>query len=210
MIREFFANKENIFTIAISLACLVFVGFGFFFLFLRPDTSDGPRRIPNSVTDIVWADHDSGLISNILEYPEYMNVSERNDEAGSSITIAEFEPREPLTYFSNQNHVSVYPGGIAAPFFYGNTRESEFDSSSGQGYFRTEFLTRDDKVWAVMLVPKEQLEKWESKGFIWIQSRIREREEVCVSDTGLVVDSVDCDPYSGQKQCIVELCQTSL
>jgi hypothetical protein len=199
MIRDFFTKKENIFTIAIATVCLVFIAFGFFFLFMRPDVSDGPKRIPNNVTDIVWAQLKSDLISNTLEYPEYMHVGEREDETGTAITLAEFEPRDVLTYFSNQNHVSIYPGGIAAPFFYGNTRESDFTSSSGQNYFRTEFLTRDDKVWAVMLVPKEQFEKWESRGFIWIQSRIRGREEVCVSDTGLVVDNVDCDPYSGQK-----------
>lgn len=199
MIREFFAKKENVFTIAIASLCLVFVGFGFFFLFMRPDVTEGPKRIPNSVTDIVWAEFKSNLISNALEYPEYMHIGEREDETGSAITLAEFEPREPLTYFSNQNHVSIYPGGIAAPFFYGKTKESEFTSSSGQGYFRTEFLTRDGLVWAVMLVPKEQFEKWESKGFIWIQSRIRGREEACVSDAGMIVDSVDCDPYSGQK-----------
>jgi hypothetical protein len=199
MIKDFFSKKENVFMILVSLACLAFVIVGFVLLFFRHDSEVGPRTIPNSVSEIIWTEFKSELISNRLQYPEYMYIGEQKEESGVGITVAEFEPREFLTYFSNQNHVSIYPGGIDAPFFYAKTRESDFTSSSGQEYFRTEFLTMQDGVWAVMLVPKVQFENWQSRGFIWIQSRIGERNDMCMSNSGLVVDSVDCDPYSGQK-----------
>ena len=199
MMREFFTRKENLFIVVIAAVSLVFVIIGFTFLFLKQGASDGPRRIPNSITDIVWKTFSSDLISNRLEYPEHMYINEQKEESGVGITIAEFEPKEFLTYFSNQNHVSIYPSGIDAPFFYGKTKESEYISSTQQEFMRTEYLTIDGDTWAVMLVPKVQYEDWQSRGFIWIQTRIQNRETFCVTQAGMVIDSVDCDPFAGQK-----------
>jgi hypothetical protein len=199
MIKEFFRKKENIFIILIAVVSLLFVLLGFLFLFFKSDPSDGPKRIPNSITDIVWESFDSKLISNKLQYPEHMHVSEQKEETGVGINVAEFEPREFLTYFSNQNHVSIYPGGIDVPLFYGKTRESEYTSSTNQSFMRTEYLTTDNQVWAVMLVPKEQYENWQARGFIWIQTRVQDRETMCLSNTGILIDSVDCDPFAGEK-----------
>lgn len=199
MIKEFFTKKENLFIIlvgGISIACITL---GFVLLFLKPEVDNGPRRIPNSVTDIVWADFDSDIIEGKLQHPEYMQVREQKEEEGVGINLSEFEPREFLTYFSNQNHVSIYPDGLDTPFFYGKTRENEYTSSSGQGFIRTEFLTVDGDVWAVMLVPKEQFGNWQSRGFVWIQTRITNRLDLCISTTGVVIDSMDCDPYAGNK-----------
>ncbi len=197
--KDFFAKKENIFIIATSAVCLLLILIGFFFLFLKPDTNDGPKRIPASVSEILWDTFSSDVISDKIEYPQHLHVSERKDQAGTSVTFAEFEPKEFLTYFSNQNHVSIYPDGIGAPLAYGKTREDEYVSTSSQVYQRIEYLTSSDEVWGVMLVPKAQYKNWQSRGFIWIQSRLKDRETFCMSESGDVIESVDCDPFIGQK-----------
>lgn len=199
MMRDFFTKKENIFIIAIGAVCLLFVLLGFLFLFLRPDASDGPKRVPTDVSEIVWNTFDSDVISDKIEYPEHLYVTEHEDLSDTSVTFAEFEPEDFLTYFSNQNHISIYPDGISAPLSYGKTREDEYTSASGQSYRRIEHLTVDEDVWGIMLVPKATYKNWRSRGFIWIQARVRNRETLCMSESGVVMDSVDCDPFSGQK-----------
>ncbi len=197
--KDFFTKKENIFILATGAACLLLVLIGFLFLFFKPDTNDGPKKIPATVSEIVWDTFSSDIISDKIEYPEHLRVSQQEDQSGTGITFAEFEPEEFLTYFSNQNHVSIYPDGISAPLSYGKTREDEYVSTSGQVYQRIEHLTSDNEVWGVMLVPKTQYKDWQSRGFVWIQARIKDRETLCVSESGAVTDSVDCDPFVGQK-----------
>lgn len=183
----------------VAAICLVFVVVGFTFLFFGPTAVEGPRTIPSNTADIVWESYGSDLVSGKILYPDYMHISEQKKDTGVGVTIAEFEPREFLTYFSNQNHVSLYPGGIDTPFFYGKTKEDEYTSETGQQFARTEYLTTDDDVWAVMLVPKEKYKNWQDRGFIMIQARLRDREEYCMSEAGISSDRVDCDPFAGEK-----------
>lgn len=199
MMKDFFTKKENIFMIAIGVACLLLVLIGFLFLFFKPDTNEGPKKIPADASEIVWDTFSSDIISDKVEYPEHLYVGETEGQAGTGVTFAEFEPDEFLTYFSNQNHVSIYPGGISAPLAYGKTRENEYVSTSGQAYQRIEYLTSGDKIWGVMLVPKAQYKNWQSRGFIWIQARVMDRETLCVSESGDAIERVDCDPFIGQK-----------
>lgn len=199
MIKDFFVKKENIFIIVVALVSIFFVVLGFLFLFFRADNSTGPKVIPNSVSEIVWEDFSSKILDQRIEYPEYLHISEQREENGVGVTIAEFEPNQFLNYFSNQNHISFYPNGIDALFFYGKTKESDFVSETGQEYKRTEYLTTQGDVWGVMLVPKKKNEAWQDWGFVFIQTKIRNKEDKCMTESGLIIDSVSCDPYAGQK-----------
>lgn len=199
MIKDFFIKKENIFIIIIALISIFFVALGFLFLFFKTDTVDGPRTIPNTVMDITWGDFNSKILDEKIKFPEYMYISEQKESNGVGVTIAEFEPSDFLNYFSNQNHVSIYPNGIDAPLFYGKTKDSIYITDDAQEYARTEYLTTDNEIWAVKLVPKKDLEKWQTWGFVWIQTKIQNKEQKCITESGLVIDSIDCDPYQGQK-----------
>ncbi len=200
MIRDFFIKKENVFIIIVGCISIFFAVLGFLFLFLRDTSpSDGPRVIPSNIFDITWDDFKSNLLGQKIQYPEYMYIAEQKDLSGVGLTIAEFEPREFLTYFSNQEHVSFYPNGIDVPFFYGKTKESDFTSSSNQEYVRTEYLTLDNEVWAVMLVPKNKFEEWQNWGFIWIQTKIVGKEENCITEKGAIIDGMTCNEYQGER-----------
>lgn len=198
MIKDFFIKKENILIFTIALVSVFFVILGFLFLFFKTSSPDGPRIIPNSIYEITWANFSSKILKKTITYPEYMFISEQQDSTGVGITISEFEPREFLTYFSNQNHISIYPDGIDNQLFYGKTKVSEYVSSMGQNFTRTEYVTSDNIVWAVMLVPKETPLNWQPRGFIWIQSALKNREDFCMSSTGVLITDVACDPYSGE------------
>lgn len=199
MIRDFFIKKENIFIFVVAFISIFFVVLGFLFLFFKTDSSDGPRVIPNNVSEIVWESFSSKILGQKIEYPEYMYIKEEEKDGNFGLNITEFEPREFLNYFSNQNNVSFFPGGIDTPLFYGKIKESDYTSSTGQNYKRTEYLTIEDEVWAVMLIPTESHKEWQSRGFIWIQSKIQLKEQKCITDKGMIIDSLDCDPYTGQK-----------
>lgn len=198
MIKDFFIKKENIFIIFIALISVFFVVLGFLFLFFKSDTSDQPRTIPNTIEEIVWKDFSSDILKKKIQYPEYMYISEQKEESGVGITIAEFQPRNFLTYFSNQNHVSVYPDGIDNQLFYGKTKNSEYTSLAGQAYSRTDYLTVDNKIWAIMLIPKQAPQYWQPRGFVWIQTTIKNKESLCIHTNGILINNVTCDPYSGE------------
>lgn len=169
------------------------------FLFFKTDSKDGPRIIPNTIQEITWKDFSSEILKNKIKYPEYMYVQEQKEQTGVGITFAEFQPRDFLTYFSNQNHVSIYPDGIDNQLFYGKTKKTEYTSSTGQNFSKTEYFTVDNKVWAVMLIPKNTPKNWQPRGFIWIQSAIKNKEMLCMSSTGVLIKDVICDPYAGEQ-----------
>lgn len=199
MIKDFFTKKENIFIGIVAFVSIFFAILGFLFLFLDGKTTGGPRTIPNNIYEINWKNFDSDLLDQDIEYPEYMYITEQKTRESVGVTISEFEPRETLTYFSNQEHISFYPNGIDEPFFYGKTRESDFTSSGGQEYARTEYLTQDEEVWAVMLVPKITPKSWQTWGFVWIQTKISRREDNCITEKGAIITDIICNPYNGER-----------
>jgi hypothetical protein len=199
MIKNFFLKKENIFISLIALVSIFFVILGFLFLFFKTNSEDGPRIIPNSIEDIEWEDFSSEILDSKISYPEYLFVKEQREPTGVGVNFSEFEPREFLTYFSNQNHVSIYPDGIDNELFYGKKRQSEYTSSSKEDFTKIEYLTVDNDVWAVMLIPKITPKNWQPRGFIWIQSALKNKEELCVSSKGILIKHVICDPYAGEQ-----------
>lgn len=199
MIKEFFIKKETIFILLIAVVSIFFVVLGFLFLFLKSDYDSEPRIIPNDISAIVWKDFSSKIIKQKIAYPDYMLIDEKKEDFETGINISEFKPQSFLTYFSNQNHFSIYPEGTPNQLFYGKTQESEFTSSTGQTYKKIEYLTLDNVVWGVSLVPQTKPESWQSQGFIWIQTQIQDREVLCMSETGIVSAHVDCNPYEGKQ-----------
>lgn len=198
MITDFFKKRENIFITIIALISILFVITGYIFLFFDTKTKNGPKIIPNTVEEIVWKDFSSKVLGTKISYPNHFSVFEQKELNGVGITISEFESKSFVSYFSNQNHFSIYPEGIDNQFFYGKTKTSNFVSEDGREFSRTEYLTVDNKVWAIMLVPKEKPENWQNRGFIWIQSALRNKFSLCVSSKGVLIDNVECDPYSGE------------
>lgn len=199
MIKDFFIKKENIFISGIALVSIFCVVLGFLFLFFKTDSSPGPRIIPNNVYDIKWDYFSSKILQEKIQYPEYMYISEQKESNGVGITMSEFEPKDFLTYFSNQNHVSIYPSGLDNQFFYAKTKESDYTSSTGQDYKKTEYFTTTNQIWAVMLVPKITPKNWQPRGFIWIQTDIKGKEVLCMSSNTKLINTDNCDPYSNQK-----------
>jgi len=199
MIKDFFIKKENIFIALVAIISIFFVVLGFLFLFLRTSTNDGPRDIPNSLGEVTWKEFNSKIISQKIMYPEYLYVKEQKEQDGSKIMFAEFESADFLTHNSNQNHISIYPQGTDNPFFYAKTRETQYMSDSNQEYARTEYLTLDNDVWAIKLVPKLTPKDWLPRGFILIESKIRNRVQNCQSGSILLTDIATCDPYQDQK-----------
>lgn len=197
MIKDFFIKKENIFITSIALVSIFCVVLGFLFLFLKTETNNGPRTIPSNVLEIKWKEYSSKLLDKKIQYPEYMYIQEQKESNGVGLTMSEFVPKEFLTYFSNQNHVSIYPTGIDNELFYAKTKLSDFTSSSKQEYVRIEYLTLDNKVWAVKLIPKITPKEWQSHGFIWIQTVVKAKELLCLKFGKTSVDE-NCDPYANQ------------
>ena len=198
MVKDFFTKKENIFIIVIVVISISFIVIGFSFLFLKQNSYTGPRTIPNTVEDIVWDTFQSKFFDMQIEYPEYMYIAEQKEEIGVGITLAEFKPREFLTYFSNQNHISLYPDGIDNQLFYGKTKKSEYVSKTGQVFAQTEYLTLSNEVWGVLLVPQKTPKYWQPRGFIWIQTHLANKESLCISSQGIVINNIICDPYKGE------------
>jgi len=199
MIKDFFIKKENIFIFTIALISICCVIVGFLFLFLKTEPTEGPRIIPNNVYEIVWGEFSSKILDVKISYPEYMYVEEQRESTGVGLTISEFKPKDFLTYFSNQNHVSFYPDGIDNQLFYGKTKVSEYTSTLGQNFKRTEYLTTEGEVWGVMLIPQNTPAMWQPRGFIWIQSAVKNKETLCISSKGILINNLVCDPYADQQ-----------
>lgn len=197
MIKKLFIKKENIFILSIVLFSLLCIIVGFLLLFFRQESSV-PKNIPVNVYDIRWSVFDSDILNKKIQYPDYMFVTEQKNSSGVGLSISEVQNKSFLNYFSNQNHVSIYPEGMDNQLFYGKTKETEYTSSTGQKFKRTEYLTIDNKVWAIMLVPEDKTIFGETRGFIWIQSIIKKKESLCISSKGVLINNVTCDPYSGE------------
>ncbi len=198
MIKDFFIKKENIFIFVVALISIFFVVLGFLFLFFKTDSNTTARVIPNDVSEITWDKFGSKLLNQKFEYPDYLYVYEQ-EEGSVGINITEFEVKTLLDYFSNQNHFSIFPSGIDMPLLYGKTKDSEYVSESGQKYKITEYVTIEEETWGTMFVPEVAYKDWQSKGFIWLQSKIQNKVEKCITDKGVILENVDCDVYQGQK-----------
>ena len=198
MIKDFFIKKENILMLLIACLSLIGIVIGFSFLFFKSNSTQGPRVIPNTIEQITWGTFSSDIFDLDIIYPDYMYIIEQRESNGVGITISEFVPREFLTYFSNQNHISIYPDGIDNQLFYGKTRQSLYTSQSGQVYNRIEYLTVDNDIWGILLTPQKPPKGWQPRGFIWIQSAISNKEFLCISKKGILINNVVCDPYAGE------------
>lgn len=199
MIKDFFIKKETLVILLITIVSIFFVVLGFLFLFFKTDPDLKPRTIPTDIFSVEWDNFSSGIIKQKITYPQYMYIDEKKEDFEIGITISEFKPQSFLTYFSNQNHVSIYPEGSVDQFFYGKTKTSEFTSSTGQTYKKIEYLTLDDVVWGVLLAPAVTPQNWQAQGFIWMQTQIQNREILCMSDKGVITSDVECNPFNGQQ-----------
>lgn len=197
MIKNFFIKKENIFILFIALLSVFCIILGFLLLFFKAD-SNSPKVVPLNIYDIKWTLFDSKILNKKFEYPDYMFVFEEKEVNGVGIIISEIKINTFLNYFSNQSHVSIYPEGLDNQLFYGKTKQSEYTSGTGQKFKRTEYLTTSNDIWAVMLVPEDNKMFGQTRGFIWIQSIIKKKESLCISSKGILINNVNCDPYSGE------------
>lgn len=200
MIKEFFRKKETLFILGIALISVFFIILGFLFLFFKSEYRGAPRVIPTDTESISWKGFSSKLLKQKIQYPDYMYINEQESVDGTGINIAEFKPQGFLNYFNNQNHISLYPSGMEMDLYYGKIRESEFTNSEGQVFDRVEYLTLQDEVWAIMLTPQQATNSlWQSRGFVWMQTQIKNREILCMAPTGVLISDVNCDPFGGQK-----------
>jgi hypothetical protein len=199
MIKDFFIKKETIFILLIAIISIFFIVLGFLFLFFKSNNESTPRTIPITADSIVWDTFSSKVLNQKIKYPEYMFIEDIKDDFEGSLMLSEFKPSRSLNLFSNQNHIAFYPNGSAQQFFYGKVKNSEFISETGQKYTITEYLTFTNDVWAVSFKPINTPSSWHSQGFIWVHTQIQNRELLCISNTGLIIRDVECDPYQGQK-----------
>ena len=200
MIKEFLKKKETLAILIIAIASVFFIVLGFLLLFFNSDYKSTPRTIPSDVESITWKSFSSKILKQKIEYPEYMHISEYENIFSTGINIAEFKSQGFLTYFNNQNHVSFYPSGMDMQLYYAKTRESDFTNSLGQEFKKTEYLTLNDDVWAIMLIPQNTSNPlWQNKGFIWMQTQLQNKETLCMAPSGVLISDIECDPFVNQK-----------
>ncbi len=185
--------------VAILFISIILIAIGFFLLFLRTDTQSELKKVQNNLNEIIWAEFSSDIFEKDILYPSYLYTITKKDNFLVGASFTERKTDELPTYFTNQNHISFYPEGIDNQFFYGKTKESQYTSATGQEYSRIEYLTNNDQVWAILLAPKDTPKGWQSKGFIWIQSFVKNKEQLCISQNGILISNIECDPYSGEQ-----------
>lgn len=199
MIKNFFIKKENIFILSVALVCIFFVVLGFLFLFLKTTTNGGPKVIPNSVTPITWQIFKSDTLNQKIKYPEYMYILEQKKETGVGVMLTEVETEDFLTYFSNQNYIAMYPNGLDLNLYYAKTKDFDFISETGDEYIKTEYLTKDGEIWALKFVPKITPKSWQKWGFVWVQTRVRDENKICLNKNNEDTHTSICDPTKNQK-----------
>lgn len=198
MIKEFFVKKENILILLVALLSIFCIILGFLLLFFKSDSST-PKIVPLNIYDIEWEDFNSKVLDKNIQYPNHMFIFEQRETDGVGVVVSEIQTKDFLTYFTNQSHVSIYPEGIDNQLFYGKTKESKYTSSTGQDFKRTEYFTVDGDIWAIKLDPEDKKVFGQTRGFIWIQSGIKKKEQMCISSKGVLINNINCDPYSGEQ-----------
>lgn len=200
MIKEIFSTKENQFMLILVLISLVLITFGFIFLF-NGENDNGPRKIPNVETEIVWKRFESKKFNFVAEYPEHFLTFE-DDKTFGPVFNFYFDIREgslPLTNLSEESHISIFPTGIPVG---GDPNmefvQSDYKNKNNIEFTLKEYKTYSGKTWAIMAIPKITPKNWKEWGFIWVSSKIKDAKFRCFD--GVIEIAVDsCNPFEGDK-----------
>jgi hypothetical protein len=200
MIKEIFSTKEKQFMLILVLVSLVLITFGLIFLFNDNDNL-GPRKIPNSETEIVWKKFENKKFNFVAEYPEHF-LTFQDDKTLGPVFNFYFDVKEsllPLTNLSEESHISIYPTGIPIG---GDPNmefvESDYKNKNNVEFTLKEFKTYSGKTWAIMATPKITPKNWKEWGFVWVSSKVKNQTLRCFDEKiEIAIDS--CNPFEGDK-----------
>jgi hypothetical protein len=198
MLKEVFKKRDNQFMLGLIAVSLMLLFFGLFLL--NDNDIESPKKIPNSVDNIIWSKYENKKFNFTVFYPEHFNIFEGEIEGDPAINLYYriFDSELPLNYVYNQSHFSIYPLGLAFGGANLTYIDGEFKNSKGLEFKTKEFRTTDGETWGVMYIPQNTPKGWNETGFIWISSRLKNLEYECLSN-GVKSDAVLCNILEGDQ-----------
>jgi hypothetical protein len=198
--KDIFKKRENQVMLGIIILSIVLIIFGFYLLNKNGDGGLAPRKIPSSDEEIIWKEYQNKKYSFKVEYPEHFRVYEDGNLGGPAINFY-FQNEEsdlPLSYTSNESQISIFPLGISSGGANLTFEVGEWTNGNGLVFETKDFKTFEGELWGRMLIPKETSEKWNSFGFIWIGSRIKDLNYRCF-DGETEKDVSICNVFEGDQ-----------
>lgn len=200
MIKDIFTKKENQIMLGVVLLSIIFISFGFYSL--NKKINENPRKIPNSIEEIVWDKYENKKYNFSLEYPEHFKMFEAEEDFSPVINFYFDEGKNNLPFdnFVNQSHISVYPEGILTI----NSDHLEYFETvdhvnpNGVKFALREYKKTNGEIWAIQAFPESVPDSWIDFGFIWISSRLEDKETICF-DGGTKIDIEFCNPLEGDQ-----------
>lgn len=200
MLKDIFNKKENQVMLVVVLLSIVLILIGFYLLQKSNEFEATPRQIPNDVSEIKWKEFENTKYNFVLSYPEHF-IFAKDDETYGPVFNFYFNTKEeepPLTHLMNESHFSIYPLGLPVQGTTLSFSESIFTSESGQAFTLKDFQTLEGDTWALMAVPVDTPLTWKSWGFVWISSRVSDREYKCY-EGGVEIEFELCNPLEGDQ-----------
>lgn len=202
MIKDIFTKKENQTMLILIIISVILIISGFYFLNKNGENGLEPRKIPSSINEVIWKNYSNNEFGFKLEYPEHFNLYEGDASWGPAINFYLDKRPDilPISFYSNENinHISVYPLGVAAGGPLGYFEESEYKNTNNFDFEVKQYKTYNGETWGASFKPKQTPDKWQPFGFIWISSKIDNKEYKCFNNS-VEKDIELCDPYSGDE-----------
>ena len=158
--------------------------------------------VESSQEEAGWIKYTSVDFNFSISFPHDWKIYEdlENDlEPKINIYKPAYTTKPPLTHFSPETNISIFPKGLATEGVIGETRDSKIGStilSAEKIEKATDFLLADGKVWANFIVFSEPPQSWKPWGFIWVNTAIRDLTYKCQSGT-YEKPIEECDPFTG-------------
>ena len=156
----------------------------------------------NDSSEVSWQTYENNEYNFSLEIPVDWLVFE--DLSGPNIKF-NFYPKNvmnepPFTHFSENQHLSVYPNGIATEGIHGQNEITLTDEYVKIDEINkiTNYILNNEEVWAQMITFSMTPDRWKEWGFIWHRFNIINYNESCFSE-GEPVSVYDCNVFTGDE-----------
>lgn len=194
LIDQVFKRKYSVVFVLLLLAAIL-LAVGLFKLF-NPEMK--PGVIENSTEQNDWIKYTNNDFNFTISFPKDWKIYEDLSDINApkiNIYKPEYKTKTPLNNFSPETNISIFPKGLATDAVMGQTQDVNFNLTEKTAK-AFDYLLTNNLAWASYLTFSKPPKSWQSWGFIWLNTEIKNLVYKCKSGDKYVELNV-CNTFEG-------------
>ena len=194
IIDQIFKRKYSVVVVLLLLAAIL-LAVGLYKLY---NPTMKPGIIENSTEQADWIKYTNTDFNFTISFPKDWKIYEDLSDINApkiNIYKPEYKTKLPLDNFSTETNISIFPKGLATDAVMGKTQNVNFNlkEKTAKSF---DYLLTNNSAWASLVTFTTPPKSWQSWGFVWLNTQIKDLTFKCRSgNNDVALDS--CNTFEG-------------